>query len=261
MTKNTRGVSPLVRSGFHLQPASDQSSLKVLQFVEKQLAQFNPSQTLSSSPNCKTNTVQMLDHCMIHSTHSASLFSCVRAACLTLPFPLSSSVFSKAAVFKLFKSPVLMCDNCTTLRSRVPRRTPEGCSLFQNQISVGASEVSKGSLAVTRIYFDISYFIQSIVMINTMSIIAILIGNLPFICGCDSQNLSVCFQHGKHSNSDGVYTVIMRGIAWIIQDWTMTFWLYETPLMRRCVQEINRYIFMIGCTAQRYKTHCNKKPL
>uniref|UniRef100_A0A9J8BYJ0 Immunoglobulin like domain containing receptor 2 n=2 Tax=Cyprinus carpio TaxID=7962 RepID=A0A9J8BYJ0_CYPCA len=40
-----------VRSGFHLQPASDQSSLKVLQFVEKQLAQFNPSQTLSSSPN------------------------------------------------------------------------------------------------------------------------------------------------------------------------------------------------------------------
>lgn len=169
MTKNTRGVSPLVRSGFHLQPASDQSSLKVLQFVEKQLAQFNPSQTLSSSPNCKTNTVQMLDHCMIHSTHSASLFSCVRAACLTLPFPLSSSVFSKAAVFKLFKSPVLMCDNCTTLRSRVPRRTPEGCSLFQNQISVGASEVSKGSLAVTHIYFDISYFIQSIVMINTVN--------------------------------------------------------------------------------------------
>ncbi|XP_042572951.1 immunoglobulin-like domain-containing receptor 2 isoform X2 [Cyprinus carpio] len=40
-----------VRSGFHLQPASVQSSLKVLQFVEKQLAQFNPSQTLSSSPN------------------------------------------------------------------------------------------------------------------------------------------------------------------------------------------------------------------
>ncbi|XP_043104236.1 immunoglobulin-like domain-containing receptor 2 isoform X2 [Puntigrus tetrazona] len=40
-----------VRSGFHPQPASDQSSLKVLQFVEKQLAQFNPSQTLSSSPN------------------------------------------------------------------------------------------------------------------------------------------------------------------------------------------------------------------
>ncbi|XP_016111764.1 immunoglobulin-like domain-containing receptor 2 isoform X1 [Sinocyclocheilus grahami] len=40
-----------VRSGFHLQPASDQSSLKVLQFVEKQLAQFNPSLTLSSSQN------------------------------------------------------------------------------------------------------------------------------------------------------------------------------------------------------------------
>ncbi|XP_016422108.1 immunoglobulin-like domain-containing receptor 2 isoform X3 [Sinocyclocheilus rhinocerous] len=40
-----------VRSGFHLQPASDQSSLKVLQFVEKQLAQFNPSLTLSSSRN------------------------------------------------------------------------------------------------------------------------------------------------------------------------------------------------------------------
>ncbi|XP_050969347.1 immunoglobulin-like domain-containing receptor 2 isoform X3 [Labeo rohita] len=40
-----------VRSGFHLQPASDQSSLKVLQYVEKQLAQFNPSQALSSSRN------------------------------------------------------------------------------------------------------------------------------------------------------------------------------------------------------------------
>ncbi|KAL1282944.1 hypothetical protein QQF64_001747 [Cirrhinus molitorella] len=40
-----------VRSGFHLQPASDQSSLKVLQYVEKQLAQFDPSQTLSSSRN------------------------------------------------------------------------------------------------------------------------------------------------------------------------------------------------------------------
>lgn len=56
-------------SGFHLQPVSDESSLKVLQYVEKQLAQFNPSQTLSSSRNCKTQTpFQMLDHCMIHST-------------------------------------------------------------------------------------------------------------------------------------------------------------------------------------------------
>ncbi|XP_052454625.1 immunoglobulin-like domain-containing receptor 2 isoform X3 [Carassius gibelio] len=40
-----------VWSGFHLQPVSDESSLKVLQYVEKQLAQFNPSQTLSSSRN------------------------------------------------------------------------------------------------------------------------------------------------------------------------------------------------------------------
>ncbi|XP_051557998.1 immunoglobulin-like domain-containing receptor 2 isoform X3 [Myxocyprinus asiaticus] len=39
-----------VRSGFHLKSVSDQSqsSLKLLQYVENQLAQFNPSQTLSS---------------------------------------------------------------------------------------------------------------------------------------------------------------------------------------------------------------------
>ncbi|XP_056592262.1 immunoglobulin-like domain-containing receptor 2 isoform X4 [Triplophysa dalaica] len=41
-------------SGFHLQPASDQNSLKVLQYVEKQLAEFNPSQTLSSSSSRDT---------------------------------------------------------------------------------------------------------------------------------------------------------------------------------------------------------------
>ncbi|KAF4119200.1 hypothetical protein G5714_001251 [Onychostoma macrolepis] len=50
-----------VRSGFHLQPASDQSSLKVLQYVEKQLAQFNPSQTLSSSRNsCSVSELSSL---------------------------------------------------------------------------------------------------------------------------------------------------------------------------------------------------------
>lgn len=37
-----------VRSGFHLQPVPDHSSLKMLQYVEKQLAEFNPSHTPSS---------------------------------------------------------------------------------------------------------------------------------------------------------------------------------------------------------------------
>ncbi|XP_026060696.1 immunoglobulin-like domain-containing receptor 2 [Carassius auratus] len=50
-----------VRSGLHLRSASDQSSLKVLQFVEKQLAQFNPSQTLSSSPDsCSVSELSSL---------------------------------------------------------------------------------------------------------------------------------------------------------------------------------------------------------
>ncbi|XP_055062319.2 immunoglobulin-like domain-containing receptor 2 isoform X6 [Misgurnus anguillicaudatus] len=37
------------RSGFHPQPSSDQNSLKVLQYVEKQLAEFNPSSPKHSS--------------------------------------------------------------------------------------------------------------------------------------------------------------------------------------------------------------------
>ncbi|XP_067298454.1 immunoglobulin-like domain-containing receptor 2 isoform X2 [Pseudorasbora parva] len=49
-----------VRSGFHLQSASDQSSLKVLQFVEEQLAQFNPSQTLSSRDSCGMSELSSL---------------------------------------------------------------------------------------------------------------------------------------------------------------------------------------------------------
>ncbi|KAK3530412.1 hypothetical protein QTP86_024449 [Hemibagrus guttatus] len=39
---------PLVHSGYRIQPTPDQNSLKVLQYVERELAHFNPSKTLSS---------------------------------------------------------------------------------------------------------------------------------------------------------------------------------------------------------------------
>lgn len=49
-------MSPVVHSGYRLQPTPDQNSLKVLQYVERQLAHFNPSKTLSSH-DCKPRVV------------------------------------------------------------------------------------------------------------------------------------------------------------------------------------------------------------
>lgn len=45
-------MSPVVHSGYRLQPTPDQNSLKVLQYVERELAHFNPSKTISSH-DCK----------------------------------------------------------------------------------------------------------------------------------------------------------------------------------------------------------------
>ncbi|XP_056320346.1 immunoglobulin-like domain-containing receptor 2 [Danio aesculapii] len=51
------------RSGFHLQPVPDHSSLKMLQYVEKQLAEFNPSHTPSiCADSCAVSELSSLHH-------------------------------------------------------------------------------------------------------------------------------------------------------------------------------------------------------
>ncbi|XP_026865750.2 immunoglobulin-like domain-containing receptor 2 isoform X2 [Electrophorus electricus] len=49
-----------VHNAYRLQPASDQNSLKVLQYVEKELAHFNPSKTLSSHGSCSMSELSSL---------------------------------------------------------------------------------------------------------------------------------------------------------------------------------------------------------
>ncbi|XP_034156136.2 immunoglobulin-like domain-containing receptor 2 isoform X3 [Pangasianodon hypophthalmus] len=49
-----------VHSGYRLQPTPDQSSLKVLQYVERELAHFNPSKTLSSHDSCSMSELSSL---------------------------------------------------------------------------------------------------------------------------------------------------------------------------------------------------------
>ncbi|XP_076838713.1 immunoglobulin-like domain-containing receptor 2 isoform X3 [Brachyhypopomus gauderio] len=49
-----------VHNGYRLQPASDQNSLKVLQYVEKELAHFNPSKTLNSHGSCSMSELSSL---------------------------------------------------------------------------------------------------------------------------------------------------------------------------------------------------------
>ncbi|KAL7852708.1 hypothetical protein SRHO_G00184930 [Serrasalmus rhombeus] len=49
-----------VHSGFRLQPTPDQNSLKVLQYVERELAHFNPSKTLSSHDSCSMSELSSL---------------------------------------------------------------------------------------------------------------------------------------------------------------------------------------------------------
>ncbi|TSK17781.1 Immunoglobulin-like domain-containing receptor 2 [Bagarius yarrelli] len=51
---------PLAHSGYRLQPTPDQSSLKVLQYVERELAHFNPSKTLSSHDSCSMSELSSL---------------------------------------------------------------------------------------------------------------------------------------------------------------------------------------------------------
>lgn len=57
---------------------------------------------------------------------------------------------------------------------------------FQNQVTEGASEISEGALALMHIYFDISYFVQSIDMII---IICDFKRESPI---CHSRNFAVC---------------------------------------------------------------------
>ncbi|XP_066516277.1 immunoglobulin-like domain-containing receptor 2 isoform X2 [Hoplias malabaricus] len=52
--------SSAVHSGFRLQPTPNQNSLKVLQYVEKELAHFNPSKTLSSHDSCSMSELSSL---------------------------------------------------------------------------------------------------------------------------------------------------------------------------------------------------------
>uniref|UniRef100_A0A8B9JZY2 Immunoglobulin like domain containing receptor 2 n=1 Tax=Astyanax mexicanus TaxID=7994 RepID=A0A8B9JZY2_ASTMX len=47
-------------SVFRLQPTPDQNSLKVLQYVERELAHFNPSKTLSSHDSCSVSELSSL---------------------------------------------------------------------------------------------------------------------------------------------------------------------------------------------------------
>ncbi|XP_036413501.1 immunoglobulin-like domain-containing receptor 2 isoform X2 [Colossoma macropomum] len=49
-----------VHSGFRLQPTPDQNSMKVLQYVERELAHFNPSKTLSSHDSCSMSELSSL---------------------------------------------------------------------------------------------------------------------------------------------------------------------------------------------------------
>ncbi|KAI4875992.1 hypothetical protein NFI96_031315 [Prochilodus magdalenae] len=52
--------SAVVHNGFRLQPMADQNSLKVLQYVERELAHFNPSKTLSSHNSCSMSELSSL---------------------------------------------------------------------------------------------------------------------------------------------------------------------------------------------------------
>ncbi|XP_062866972.1 immunoglobulin-like domain-containing receptor 2 [Trichomycterus rosablanca] len=51
---------PSVHSGFLLQPTPDQNSMKMLQYVERELAQFNPSKTPSSNSACSMSELSSL---------------------------------------------------------------------------------------------------------------------------------------------------------------------------------------------------------
>ncbi|XP_060754674.1 immunoglobulin-like domain-containing receptor 2 isoform X2 [Neoarius graeffei] len=50
----------LVHSGYRLQPTPDQNSLKVLQYVERELAHFNPSKTVSSHDSVSMSELSSL---------------------------------------------------------------------------------------------------------------------------------------------------------------------------------------------------------
>ncbi|KAM9455111.1 immunoglobulin-like domain-containing receptor 2 isoform 2-T2 [Clarias gariepinus] len=49
-----------VHSGYRLQPTPDQNSLKVLQYVERELAHFKPSKTISSHDSCSMSELSSL---------------------------------------------------------------------------------------------------------------------------------------------------------------------------------------------------------
>ncbi|XP_028811171.1 immunoglobulin-like domain-containing receptor 2 isoform X2 [Denticeps clupeoides] len=49
-----------VRGVYHMQPNHEQDSLKMLQYVERELAQFNPSKTLSSLNSCSLSELSSL---------------------------------------------------------------------------------------------------------------------------------------------------------------------------------------------------------
>ncbi|XP_047659435.1 immunoglobulin-like domain-containing receptor 2 isoform X3 [Tachysurus fulvidraco] len=51
---------PSVHGGYRLQPTPDQNSLKVLQYVERELVHFNPSKTLSSHDTCSMSELSSL---------------------------------------------------------------------------------------------------------------------------------------------------------------------------------------------------------